>query len=439
MIDNTTRTLILSAFLLVLAYPAEGQQGIRTHRLLGPVKDAGIYHVGSGTWTRTTGQSANLGPDIIYRNDVPSGYLGVGWEGATGVDEGIIPTTANPVGGLQDAYEINGLSFAYCALGSGPNIQWDLTLFDSYVPCDDPDIPANCIHEAWFGSFPGFPANNSCWLVTLDLSGGNEVCLAGDGGPCAPGYQGGALNLDHFGFGQRWQNGGLTAGPILSGDPIWAPRGEGTCYNPTLTCPQGATGLGMLHRFGIGTPLNGCFWFGSPPSGKGCGSPGGPYAQMNLTLFTDCTQACVPEFCPSTTFCGDGLASPNFTDIHIDTCDCSAGSIRVSLSKGPPGVPGYLLVSESTGLLVNPPGAQGSLCLGSPIGRFAKDVGLIDTAGILSTDILNANSGGGGGNVPTLGKNFCNPGGGTWTFQYWHRMPAGAPAAFSNALQAVIR
>ena len=161
--------------------------------------------------------------------------------------------------------------------------------------------------------------------------------------------------------------------------------------------------------------------------------------QMNLTLFTDCALTCVPEVCPITTFCGDGMASPNFTDIHIDTCDCSAGSIQVSMSKGPPGVFGYLLVSESSGLIVNPPGSLGSLCCGSPIGRYAKDVGLIDPAGILSTDILNAISGGGGGNVPSLGKNFCNPGGGTWYFQYWHRMPAGAPSSFSNALQVVIQ
>ena len=261
--------------------------------------------------------------------------------------------------------------------------------------------------------------------------------MAGDGVSGIPGDQVGGLLLDYFGFGQRWQNGGMTGGPILTGNPKWG-LGEGTCYNPNLTCPQGASGLGMQDALGLGTPLNGCFKTGAPPPGAPCAS-GGPFAQVNLTLFTDCTQTCVPDVCPISTLCGDGMASPNQSDIHIDTCDCSAGSIQVSLSKGPPGVSGYLLVSQSSGVIVNPPGAQGSLCLGSPIGRFAKDVGVIDGAGILSTDILNAISGGGGGNVPTLGKNFCTPGGDTWVFQYWHRMPAGAPSAFSNALQAVIQ
>ena len=48
-------------------------------------------------------------------------------------------------------------------------------------------------------------------------------------------------------------------------------------------------------------------------------------------------------------------------------------------------------------------------------------------------------AGGGGGNAPNMGKNFCSPIGSTWFFQYWHRMPAGAPSSFSNALQALIQ
>ncbi len=59
-----------------------------------------------------------------------------------------------------------------------------------------------------------------------------------------------------------------------------------------------------------------------------------------------------------------------------------------------------------------------------------EDVGLIDGAGVLSTGILNAISGGGGGNAPNMGRNFCNPIGSTWFFQYWHRLPAGAPSSF---------
>ena len=44
-------------------------------RVTMPTKDAGVYHVATGTWTRTGGSQANLGPDVIYRADVPSGYF----------------------------------------------------------------------------------------------------------------------------------------------------------------------------------------------------------------------------------------------------------------------------------------------------------------------------------------------------------------------------
>ena len=71
------------------------------------------------------------------------------------------------------------------------------------------------------------------------------------------------VGLDGFGFGQTWLNGGQLAGPILAGNPTWAPPGDGTCYQPNMTCPAGATGLGMGDYFAIGTPLNGCFFFGS--------------------------------------------------------------------------------------------------------------------------------------------------------------------------------
>ena len=110
--------LLLSASAVVLclvtAAPAQGQ--VQAIKVLGPVRDAGIYHVATGTWTRNSGSTANLGPDIIYRNDHSSGYFGVGWEGAQGVDEGMLPGTGSPAAGSQYAYEINGLSFSYCAL-----------------------------------------------------------------------------------------------------------------------------------------------------------------------------------------------------------------------------------------------------------------------------------------------------------------------------------
>ena len=125
----------------------------------------------------------------------------------------------------------------------------------------------------------------------------------------------------------------------------------------------------------------------------------------------------------------------NAADISADTCSCADGSINISMSSGPPGNAGYLLVGESNGSVTDPPGAQGDLCLiGGPIGRYVKDVGVIDAGGNLSTDVLNAITGGGGGNIPSPpGGNLCVPPGQTWNFQYWHRDGLN-PSRFSKAI-----
>ena len=125
----------------------------------------------------------------------------------------------------------------------------------------------------------------------------------------------------------------------------------------------------------------------------------------------------------------------NSATISISSLDCSQTSILVTLSNGPPNQFGYLLVGTGNGSVTDPPGALGDLCLlGSAIGRYRQDAALINGGGILSTDILNANTGAGGGALPNpLVGNICAPPGQTWNFQYWHRN-SGSPSGFSQAL-----
>ena len=93
----------------------------------------------------------------------------------------------------------------------------------------------------------------------------------------------------------------------------------------------------------------------------------------------------------------------------------------------------YLLVGQGSDGVTNPPGAIGELCLaGGCIGRYTQDVGKL-SGGSFSTDVLNAVSGGGGGNVPTCGGNLFSPAGQTWNFQYWYR-DRGNPSKFSKAI-----
>ena len=125
----------------------------------------------------------------------------------------------------------------------------------------------------------------------------------------------------------------------------------------------------------------------------------------------------------------------NVADIGIDGCDCSSGSINVWLSGAPVNQFAYLLIGANNGVVTNPPGAVGDLCLGgSPIGRYSLDAGATNGSGSLSTDILNATSGGGSGGIPDPpGGNVCSPPGQTWNFQYWHRDGVN-PSKFSKAI-----
>jgi hypothetical protein len=123
----------------------------------------------------------------------------------------------------------------------------------------------------------------------------------------------------------------------------------------------------------------------------------------------------------------------NLGDVTLSTCDCSGGSILLSLSTSFPNQFTYPLVGLGT-TAVSPTGTS-ELCLaGSTIGRYSKDAGAISAAGTFSIDLLNANSAPGGG-VPTIGGALCN--GNTWRFQYWHRDGMN-PSRFSKGISGLI-
>ena len=123
----------------------------------------------------------------------------------------------------------------------------------------------------------------------------------------------------------------------------------------------------------------------------------------------------------------------NLGDVTLSTCDCSAGSIFLSLSSSFANQFTYPLVGLGTAA-VSPTGVS-QLCLaGSTIGRYSQDAGSISGWGTFSIDLLNATSAPGGG-VPTVGGALCN--GNTWRFQYWHRDGMN-PSRFSKGIQGMI-
>jgi hypothetical protein len=425
---------------LLCVGPVAGQQLTMSRfaaRCPTPTRDAGTYHVATGTWTRTSGAGANLGPDVIYRADFPSGYFGTGWEGAEGVDEGVIPGPGSPLSGPQDAYRVDGFRFAYCSYSGAP-IDWKFRFYDSYVACDVPDAPANCMHQAGPTLiFSGFPSGSACWSVTVDLSGGAEFCMQADGGPCAPGYQGVLTGLDGFGWGAVWntQDGAL-AGPLLVGALTgWAPEGEGTCYLPSMTCHEGAAGLGTQDLFAVGAPLAGCFWFSSPP-GRPCHKAQvNPSIQFDMTLYTDCGIACQGTDCEDERWCSPAALNTTGAPGRMTLDTCTIALPVVGADQLPPGEFAYLLVGNGNGVIVQPPGSVGDLCLGGStpgIGRYSADLMAVDASGQVETDLWRGNTGGGSGQLP-------NPPGGqlsageTWNYQYWYR--DGGSSNFTDAVR----
>ncbi len=437
-------SLISASAVILCCATANGQQQLSAHKMLGAVKDAGIFHVGTGTWTRGSSAKANLGPDVIFRADVGSGYFGTGWEGQEGIDEGILPGTGNfnqtGNAGPQDSYLINGAEFGYCSTSSAP-VAWDFTFYDSYVPCDLPQTPANCLNTA--GSLPTvmLPAGGFCWVGTLDLTlGGYEVCTEADGGTCAPGYDGGGLGLDHFGWGATFNAAaGGTTGPFLAGhDVTWTPEGEGTVYEPAYSNVCGATaasGLGSEDFFAIdagGALGAGCYWFGGYNNNNGCGAASNnPPGQFHCVLYTDASAGCQGGSTCNIVFCDTD--PDNQGDVTLSTCDCSGGSIMLDLTTTFTGQFTYPIVGLGTSA-AKPTGVSELCLIGATIGRYNSDAQGISGAGTASVDLLNAASAPGGG-VPTIGGALCN--GNTWRFQYWHRDGMN-PSRFSKGISGMI-
>ena len=437
---------LLAPFALLCCGPLIAQDRpdmAMARRILGPVREAGIYHVGTGTWTRGSNSWANLGPDVIFNADTGAGYFAAFPADSEVIDEGILPGTnnSNKTGnpGPQDSYLVDGFQFGYCST-SMSGVDWEFKFYDSYGPCDLPSS-TSCTNLA--GSLPpiSLPGGGFCWLATFDLSlGGYEICMEADGGICAPGYDGPGPDLDHFGWSHSWSStGNPTTGPFISGhDPVWFPEGEGTVYQPAFTnnCGLGyATGLGSRDFFAIdGSPSlsPGCYWFGGYVSNNGCGAaPNNPGGQFYMRMFTDATSACAGSVCTSV-FCDTHAG--NLASAGLSTCDCSSGSILLTLTTGGAfeGQFTYPLIGLGT-TVVNPTGTS-ELCLaGSTIGRYNLDAMAI-SGGQASVDILNSASAP-GGMVPTIGGPLCN--GNTWRFQWWHRDGMN-PSRFSKGIAGTI-
>ncbi len=433
-----------SAFALVASAAAQTPQTLTAEKVPGAIKHAGIYHVSTGTWTRTGGAVANFGPDTIYSNTAESGYYSsAGGAGgfapnSTNFDEGNIPSslnTNNPGG--RDAYNVNCVEIGYCDFGAAGTGGWELSFYNSYAPCTFNGTPDNTIATA------ALPAGG-CWFVAFDLSGGNEICIEGDGGD---GFDDDAA-LDSFGWSYRYTgtDGSAAAGFLLTGDPAETDPnfiiggnpvdGTNTFFGPASLCgADDATGLLTRDFWWLEDPTatnSNCFWFGGYSNNNGCGSNFNPLASWHFEIYAEGLATSIgTNYCPSTPNSTGVMTelTASGSDVALDDNVCLLATNLV------PGAVGFFITSETQGFVMNPGGSNGNLCVVGEVGRFLQNIQQFKTADAAGTMSLDTSIGEWSlTNIPTAVPPlfYSATAGMTTNFQLWHRDIGGSN--FSNGL-----
>ena len=422
----------VSAIALMAGASAQNSpQTLNAEKVPGAIKHAGIYHVSTGTWTRTGGSVANFGPDTIYSNTATSGYYssaggnGGFAPGSTNFDEGNVPSSANTNNaGNRDEYNVNCIEIGYCDLDAAGVGGWELAFYTSYAPCTlntTPDVVVDT------GAIPA----NGCWTVAFDLSGGAEICLGADGGD---GFDDNEA-LDSFGWSYRYTGTGTAAaGFLLTGDPLatdptWVSGslptdGTNTYFGPASLCSADlATGLLTDDSWFLEDPVDpvansNCYWFGGYSNNNGCGGPSNPYASWYFELQADtgpCTGAIsTPNGCTS---------NPNSTGVNsqmVATGSAAVADNDVTLTATVPvNSFGFFITAQTAGFVPMPGGSAGNICLGANVGRFQQLAASSGASGIIeistSAGQWNLN------NIPQASGPYAASVGGTAHFQCWHR------------------
>ena len=135
------RFTLSAAGAMVLAGSAFAQNATQAQPITSPVKDAGTFHLATGTWTRGVAPVALAGPEVIYDNTCTTGFFTGLTQGEEAGDSGRVPSTSSPsnttsLTGLYDSYEVNGFTVAYCSYE--PLVTTiGLGFYDCYAACDN--------------------------------------------------------------------------------------------------------------------------------------------------------------------------------------------------------------------------------------------------------------------------------------------------------------
>jgi hypothetical protein len=312
---NSTGVLILCGLAA-----AQAEASGRLRPITSPIKDAGTYHLATGTWTRGKAPTANLGPDTIYNNTCLLNVFYALSSLETMVDSGRLPSTNSgsvpgSVPGTSDVYSINGFTIAYC--GFNAQVDMDVAHYECYSPCTDATqlTPESVISLVGLPGGGGSASALGCWIVNIDLEGSTfEFDLEGD---CDRLWDQTPLT-DNFGWALTETNpNGNPGGPFLAGDPfgILDPLGFGCAYGDgtvfvgqDMTTPGTGIGTEDVFETDIGGAYGGCWFFGGYLSGN-------PYASFYHGLYSG--------------FAWDDFCSPGYFCVGDDTgaTACPCGNI----------------------------------------------------------------------------------------------------------------
>jgi hypothetical protein len=408
-------SLIAASALFVCASATAQNNGPQAAKITAPVKDAGVYHMATGTWTRNSSATANIGPMVIYNNDANTGYFGLYAAGEEWIDNGRLPSTSSPSPvGSSDDYNVNGIQTAYCSSNATGSFDLNIGFWNMHGgACNDP-TNGNTTAPDTLVTITGMPGGSmagvtGCWLVTVDLAGGDEFCLVADG----DGVYDGLADIDGFGvsFAMSDTSGG-NAGPFLNGDPNVYPFGDGTDFqNPGLT----GTGLDTDDLFYLNEPsqtYQGCYWFG--------GYPTNPYSSFWWQLSSDGACGGGPSCgdqgatCTSNANSSGGVGDLGFSG------SCVIGDANFTLTASSvPNNAGLFIYSNGS---IDIPFGDGRLCVNGSAG-ILRLYPLTFATGNATSNTIDL------GNPPSSAGQIT--GGTTWYFQHWHRDPGFGSAQFN--------
>jgi hypothetical protein len=338
--------IVLASSILLSSASARAQTDARPvlRPITSPVKDAGVYHVGLGTWTRRAQTAPTVGLNIVYANTCNTSYFGAQSQNETWSDEGRIPSPSGPIhppdqnAGCRDHYFVNGFEIGYCT-NLASNFSCTIGFQDSYSACS----LAAPQHSFVLTGLPGAGTGaQACWAVTVDLDAASlSFNMLADGAGTFP--AGGSPTQHLFGWqftttaavGAMSQSGPLIAG--AGGPPMTHCSGvDGTCWDflpgaPPPTFPDNLTSGNYIQpngpEDGRGMDTQDEFRVdGSATLPAGCYSfNGNPLGSFHLRMFSGNCPVCIS--CGGPSECIPGIN-------NVIPCPCNNPQIPAGSNRG---------------------------------------------------------------------------------------------------------